>query len=93
MRKQAHLTILGIVQGVFYRDFTQENALELGLTGWVRNVSDGTVETCVQGTEEEIKELIQRCYEGPPSAQVEDIKVEWENLDEKFDTFEVRFSN
>lgn len=92
MRKEAHLKIYGIVQGVFYRDFTQEQAAKLSLTGWVRNMADGTVEAVVQGEEESIKKLINWCYEGPSSAKVNDIKVEWKNaIDEELDSFGIRY--
>jgi len=91
MPKQAHLTISGRVQGVFYRDFTQENAKLLSLTGWVRNAADGTVEAVVQGDNSAIEELIKRLYKGPPSANVTNIQVEEEESDEIFRTFSIHY--
>jgi len=91
MLKQAHLTISGRVQGVFFRDFTQENAELLDLTGWVRNAADGTVEAVVQGEESKIKELIKRLNQGPNSANVTEVKVDWHEVNEVFDDFAVRY--
>ena len=94
MKKQALCIITGIVQGVFYRDTTQEKAQELGLTGWVRNKSDGSVELCAEGLQEEVEKLIDWCWEGPPSAKVEDIKIQWKTLppqENGFRSFEVRY--
>lgn len=63
-----HLVIHGRVQGVFYRDWTVANARSLGLTGWVRNRSDGTVEAHVEGDAAAIERLIAAMHEGPPRA-------------------------
>jgi acylphosphatase len=92
MKKQAMLKIHGDVQGVFYRAHAKDRADELGLAGWVRNLADGTVEICAQGSEETIKELISWCYEGPPASQVDEIKTDWQSMPkEKFDTFEIKY--
>lgn len=68
--------VRGRVQGVFFRAWTQSQARELGVHGWVRNCSDGTVEAHLEGDEAAVKALIQRMWEGPPSAEVEDVQVE-----------------
>lgn len=74
MSKQAqtalHLIIHGRVQGVYYRDWTVANATRLGLTGWVRNLSDGTVEAVLAGEEKTVKTLLLACEDGPPDAHV-----------------------
>jgi acylphosphatase len=70
------LLIRGKVQGVFFRAWTQHNARALGVTGWVRNLGNGTVEALVQGETEQVDELIRRCWEGPPAATVQDVRVE-----------------
>jgi acylphosphatase len=70
------LRIHGRVQGVFYRAWSAEAARALGLRGWVRNRSDGSVEMLVAGEEAAVRELIERCREGPPSARVERIDVD-----------------
>jgi len=70
------LRIRGRVQGVFYRGWSRDEALSLGLGGWVRNRSDGSVEMLIVGEEEFVAAMIERCRAGPPSARVERIDVE-----------------
>ena len=70
------LRIRGEVQGVFYRGWSVDTARGLGVRGWVRNRRDGTVEMLVQGEEEAVKRLIERCRQGPPAARVERIDIE-----------------
>lgn len=67
--------IKGRVQGVFYRDWTVENAKELGLKGWVRNRRDGSVEALFSGSPEKVEEMEQRCRRGPPAAMVTGLDV------------------
>lgn len=81
--------VTGRVQGVFFRAWTQQLARELGVKGWVRNAGDGSVEAHVEGDEAAVKALIQRLWEGPPSAKVEQVEVE-EVVPQGFDRFEVR---
>ena len=66
----------GQVQGVFFRAWTQQQARELGVKGWVRNAEDGSVEAHLEGDEAAIKALIDKLHEGPPSAEVEDVEVD-----------------
>ena len=70
------LHIHGEVQGVFYRACSAEMARALGMRGWVRNRTDGTVEMLVRGEEAAVETFISRCRLGPPSALVERIDVE-----------------
>ena len=76
MRMTKRLRIHGRVQGVFYRAWTAEQADELGLRGWVRNRRDGSVEILACGETGSVEELIRRCRQGPPAAQVERVEVE-----------------
>lgn len=55
---------------MFYRNWTVDNARELGLKGWVRNRRDGSVEALFSGSHEKVGEMEQRCRRGPPSAMV-----------------------
>ena len=71
-----HVRITGRVQGVFFRAWTQQQAREIGVSGWVRNCADGSVEAHVEGDEAAVKALIQRMHEGPPAAEVEQVQVE-----------------
>lgn len=70
------LRVTGLVQGVWFRGWTVDQARALGLGGWVRNRRDGSVEILAEGPEEAIAELARRCGEGPPSARVERVEVE-----------------
>lgn len=72
-----HLIVRGKVQGVYYRAYTQELAVELGLSGWVQNCPDGTVEICAEGAKSQLDKLITWCRKGPPAAKVEDVAVKW----------------
>jgi acylphosphatase len=65
-----------MVQGVFFRVWTQEQADELGVTGWVRNCRDGSVAAQIEGDAEAVDQLVERLRRGPPSAQVDDLRVE-----------------
>lgn len=65
-----HAVVEGRVQGVFFRSCTVQEAKRLALSGWVRNVSDGTVETEFQGEESEVNQLAQWLLKGSPNARV-----------------------
>jgi acylphosphatase len=77
----AKLKIQGRVQGVFYRESTRRKAQELGISGWVRNAKDGSVEAQLTGTEEAVNKMIDWCRQGPPSARVNNVEVEWSPYD------------
>ncbi|KAJ4971241.1 hypothetical protein NE237_004340 [Protea cynaroides] len=73
--KTVRVVIKGRVQGVFYRNWTVENASELGLKGWVRNRRDGSVEALFSGNPDSLQEMEQRCRRGPPDAMVTSLQV------------------
>ncbi|KAJ4792898.1 Acylphosphatase [Rhynchospora pubera] len=69
--KTIRVVVKGRVQGVFFRDWTVENARQLALNGWVRNRRDGTVEAVFSGKPESVQEMVdRRCRVGPPAAVV-----------------------
>ena len=72
---QVRVVIKGRVQGVFYRNWTIENANQMGLKGWVRNRRDGSVEALFSGNPDSVQEIEQRCRRGPPSAVVTGFEV------------------
>ena len=74
----AHVTISGKVQGVSFRWYTQRQALNLGLSGWVRNLWDGRVEAVFEGEAEAVRKAVSWCHSGPPSAWVEEVQVEYQ---------------
>ena len=88
---RAHAIIEGRVQGVFFRHYTQETALRLGLKGWVRNRRDGTVEAVFEGDREDVHKMIKWCHKGPPSARVAKVNVTWEVYTGEFDDFSVAY--
>lgn len=70
-----NLRINGRVQGVGFRMYMERKAYELGVTGWVRNRRDGSVEAMVQGTPEAVESIIAWARRGPPSAVVSGVKI------------------
>lgn len=87
---RVELNIQGRVQGVFYRQSTMETALRLGLTGWMRNCSDGSVTAVFEGEREAVDAAIVWCRQGPPAASVTDIEVNWLDFVGEFETFRIR---
>lgn len=86
---RAHLIIEGIVQGVFFRAHTREQADSNSVHGWVRNRPDGTVEAVFEGDEESVKKLIEWCHKGPSEAVVKNVKIDWERYKGEFKNFAV----
>jgi acylphosphatase len=70
------IRVTGRVQGVWYRGWTVDAARALGLSGWVRNRRDGSVEILAEGPEAALDALVGHCRQGPPAAQVERVEVE-----------------
>lgn len=68
-----HIKVKGRVQGVFYRQSTLQKAQQLGLSGFVRNCEDGTVEALIIGEPDKIADLVVFCRQGPPHARVDDL--------------------
>lgn len=88
---RAHLYISGYVQGVFFRSTMKEVADRYGVKGWVRNLPDGRVEAVLEGPEDKVNKVIEWAWRGPPLAEVEDVKVEWEGYRGEFEDFEIRY--
>ncbi|MEO0115796.1 MAG: acylphosphatase [candidate division WOR-3 bacterium] len=91
MKVRSQIFVSGRVQGVFFRDFTRENSLQLNLTGWVRNLPDGRVEVVVEGEKENILQLIERLKQGPPAAKVKEVNVTWQTYRGEFSDFSIRW--
>lgn len=70
-----HILVRGLVQGVAFRHHTKVRARELGLAGYVRNLSDGSVEVWAEGDPTAVAELVRWLHAGPPAARVEGIDV------------------
>jgi|Deesub1362A_J573_1020465.scaffolds.fasta_scaffold01197_15 acylphosphatase len=90
-KKRARVIIRGFVQGVFFRASTRDVARRLGLTGWVRNLPDGSVEAVFEGDEEKVREAVRWCHKGPPGASVRDVDEEWLEYRGEFNSFDIRY--
>ncbi|MCD6278115.1 MAG: acylphosphatase [Desulfurococcales archaeon] len=88
---RAHLRIYGLVQGVFFRSTMKQVANRLGVTGWVRNLPDGSVEAVVEGPEDKVEEIIRWAHRGPPLARVEKVDVEWQRYKGEFRDFRIKY--
>jgi acylphosphatase len=88
--ERAHVYVSGSVQGVFFRDSARQQAEQLGLAGWVKNLPDGRVEALLEGPPGNVREMIRWCEAGPPHATVEDVDAEFETPGEDLKGFEVR---
>ena len=75
---RARVRIHGRVQGVFFRAETRSRARSLGLSGWVRNCRDGSVEAVFEGEAERVESMVDWCRRGPSGASVERIDLGWE---------------
>jgi acylphosphatase len=88
---QAHIVVSGMVQGVGYRFFTSRLARQMGLTGWVKNLSGGQVEICIEGPRGLIESFIKDLKTGNAHARVQDVHVEWHPFSDRYKTFDVTF--
>jgi len=88
--KQAKVNFQGRVQGVWFRAFTREQAISAGLTGWVRNLPDGSVEALFEGDEKAIRRTIEKCRQGPPTARVDQVDIDWQEARSEFSIFDIR---
>ena len=88
--QEMHAIVNGRVQMVAYRIYVQDSAGELGLTGWVRNLPDGSVELVAQGDKEVLKELVEYLHEGSLLAKVESVDITWRSPKEEYEDFSIR---
>jgi acylphosphatase len=75
MPEATHAIITGRVQGVGYRNWTVATAIQLGISGWVRNRSDGSVEAVFYGSMNQIETMLAACSKGPAMARVDNIQT------------------
>ena len=87
--KGIHLTVSGVVQGVGFRWFVERVARNLGLVGYVRNLYDGSVETCAEGEEDALSAFYKEIKIGPRSAHVSGVRVDWQEYTGKFKDFRI----
>ena len=86
-----HASVFGHVQGVNFRYYTQREATTQGLTGWVGNRFDGSVEVVVEGKKSALHNFLVFLHRGPPSARVDRVQSGWSEATGEFDRFRVRY--
>jgi acylphosphatase len=91
MKIRAHVFVGGRVQGVFYRSEARYEARKHHVNGWIRNLPDDRVEAVFEGEEQDVKQLVEFCKRGPPTARVAAIEVSWEPYTGEFNDFEIRY--
>jgi len=90
MNIRVSVIVRGRVQGVAFRNYTVVRALDLGVSGWVRNLPDGSVEGLFEGTESAVNALVEWCYQGPPAALVERVEIRNLSWSGEFADFTIR---
>jgi len=88
---RAHVVIHGLVQGVFFRASTRDEAVKLGVGGWVRNLPDGSVEALFEGEKKKVEAIVGWCYRGPSGARVSSVDLAWEAYQGQFKQFDIRY--
>jgi len=88
---RAHVVISGMVQGVFFRSHAVHQATSLGLTGWVKNLDDGSVEAVFEGDKSQVEKMIKWCHKGPSMAIVEKADIKYEDYRGEFRSFNVSY--
>jgi len=86
---RVRLIIKGRVQGVWFRESTRRQAVSLGLTGWVKNRPDQTVEALIEGEEDRVRKLVTWCHHGPSASRVTSVHESEEPWQGEFDSFEI----
>lgn len=91
-KTRAHVVISGMVQGVFFRYEVRMRAQSLGITGWVMNRHDGSVEAVFEGSKDAVESIVRWCHKGPSGAIVDKVDVEWEPYKGEFKGFSVEYN-
>ena len=91
MIRAFHAIVHGRVQGVWFRGSTRSRAIQLGISGWVRNLPDGAVEAWAEGEEDRLEQLADWLRQGPPHARVDRVALDWGEPEGGHDGFEVRY--
>ncbi len=88
-----HINVYGRVQGVFFRAFVLKWAKHLGLTGYVRNLANGSVEVKAEGERSKVNDLLDYVKTGPPSATVNKVITRWAQYSGDYESFNIRYSS
>jgi len=88
---RAHVIVIGRVQGVCFRMETQSAANRYGVTGWVKNNWDATVEAVFEGKKEDVASIVAWCRKGPPGSIVKKLELEYEEYTGKEKGFRITY--
>jgi acylphosphatase len=86
---RVHLFVSGWVQGVGFRYFVRQQAAQLSLTGWVRNLNDGRVEALAEGERDSLDQFVVALRKGPRGSQVDLLETAWSEATGEFSEFEI----
>jgi acylphosphatase len=89
--ERVHVVVQGRVQGVYYRAAARDRARQLGISGWVRNCPDGSVEILAEGEKAALIQLVAWCRQGPPAAVVTQVTTDWRTATGEFVGFVVKY--
>jgi acylphosphatase len=89
-KARLRITVRGRVQGVFFRRAAAEQARNLGINGWARNLGDGSVEIIAEGDPSSLEALLTWTHRGPPHARVDAVEAQWGTSQNQFRQFHVR---
>jgi acylphosphatase len=89
-RARLHLIVSGRVQGVGFRFSAYDEAKDLALAGWVRNLAGGEVEIVAEGKQESLQMLAAWAHLGPPSSHVTEVRENWLDFTGEFTEFQIR---
>ncbi len=92
MKARLHIVVFGDVQGVFFRAGVRGEAGRLGgITGWVRNTPEGSVEVMAEGEKGGLESLLEWCRKGPAGASVSGVRADWQEYTGEFDDFRIEY--
>lgn len=91
-QERLHAIISGKVQGVNFRHYAKLTADQHGVTGWVRNLPDGSVEVIAEGTSTQIDPFLHFLNHGPAQARVDSVHTEWLPATGEFESFEISYA-
>ncbi|SFL86308.1 acylphosphatase [Gracilibacillus orientalis] len=90
--RQVHVIVSGRVQGVGFRSFTQQVAMENDVVGWVKNLDDGSVEIEAQGKDDKVEKFFNQVKKGPSFfAKVKNIEITEKEIENTFKNFEIKY--
>ncbi|KAA9031199.1 acylphosphatase [Niallia endozanthoxylica] len=88
---QLHIIVSGKVQGVGYRYFSQMKAVQYGVTGWAKNLADGSVEITAVGSKDQLDPFVEELRIGNPFSKISDMKITESEASENFNSFTIKY--